>query len=164
MAKFLGRPSDYALISRYTAVGAPFMLVALATRAAEPAAARRARPGRRGGGGGNHRPGRDLLDPVAQSPLAVCRPSPAALRAGDAVVLAGSVAEPGDADYYVSRLHTSRPMRPWWPSAPAGPRSRRAPRGSGPSPTSGRFRSSPICCRAVAGACEDAMPTAQASS
>ncbi len=126
LARLLGRQSDYALISRYTAVAAPFMLVAIAatvTRLPRPAGVTLGAVvavAVISGLSSTY----STLWPNLRSPFqAISR----GYHPGDAVVLAGSVAEPGDADYYVARLRGRRPgaivapltvRRPRLPAAP----------------------------------------------
>ena len=127
LARLLGRQSDYALISRYAAVAAAFMLVAIAAtllslpRPAGVTLGAVVAVAAISGLSSTY----STLWPNLRSPFqAISR----GYHPGDAVVLAGSVAEPGDADYYVARLRGRRPgaivapltlRRPRLPAAPA---------------------------------------------
>jgi mannosyltransferase len=125
-ARVLDQRTYYSLITRYTAVAAPFMLIAIAI-----VIARGPRPVGVGLAG--------LVGVALVSGLSVTYPRTgsqpnlraafarvaAGYRRGDLVELAGMLAARGESDYYVSHLRRSRPnaivMRPGGP-LPALPR------------------------------------------
>lgn len=127
-ASALHEQTYYAMITRYSAVATPFMLVAIAValvRAPRPLSIALAALVAVSLASGlpatyataNQQPNlRGAFSEVARR-----------YRAGDTVVLAGAVAQPGDADYYLAALRRQHPgtriaRLPWTlPPATAGP-------------------------------------------